>query len=405
MQNRYALLVVLFALFIALFFLPKQQTKPVQISDNNENALTTSVKAPGSAFSNSQTKNEEGSGQDAQTALKSEQEIERSVIITGSVLKPDATPVEGARVRISICEPAAEGKQSVKYGDSFLKETAITGSYPSTNKQGNFNTSFQYRSKESSKHILLAEVWSPFTNYNKSLQPYDREKHLELLYSDLCYVKPQTFIIAEKNNTINIILWCLPTAKLTVQIIPESTEAYLRLEIPGIPDSRYSREDFATFEGKAIFEVPADTEFNLTCRSCNYPDIKHDIEPLQTLSAKYLRLEFSKGHIRYSGNFVDENGIPIKDAGVEIIQDGLSSYRTQTDSNGSFVAEGLLDKPIRQISFTSPIKNNTNNTIEKPPTCVSGTTNSIIIFKNVDINISKTFIFEQSKSNQESTID
>lgn len=319
---------------------------------------------------NNETSNINVSEQDSNTG---DEMITKTVIISGLVRKPSGGPLSGC-VFIYITTLPEEG------------ESHLTGKTVGLDQLGKFTAEIAYKAFPHQKCNLSISTSTSTIENSDGIKP--------------AYCKPQQFTIQEPEELINVVFESLQTSTLIAKVTkadPYNKHTYPEfiLEITEkdwVRDRQYGFVYSPIIRGKSQIEgrfvVPSGCSMKLIASMRGYPDSTVMIEPLSPGETREVSITMRETGIKLFGRCEDINGRPIKGINVIAVQEGISNFlKAKTDSNGTFIMENILDKPLKYLEVYTDFNSYNNKYNSK-------------ILNNVDINQELTIILEEKGSSQ-----
>ncbi|MBI4243872.1 MAG: hypothetical protein HY606_07260 [Planctomycetes bacterium] len=282
--------------------------------------------------------------------LPAEQQIEKKVVIKGTVQDMIGRPISTAFVRIAIID-FNNKPRLVKAASNSVGTTELIDKYTDTN--GEFFDELTYNSLPSENNTLIVGLVNS-QNLDRKISP-----QRPVVYdTTLCYSQTQRINLINVTESVSLTIKCDPTAKLTIQVSPNDGVSFVQIlvKLPEIFCQQLMYNDSLNFTGTihgTTFEVPANAKLILICQRSDFEDASFEIDELAPNQHKTIMATMNKLTISFKGKCIDEDGNSLEGVTIYAHQDGKSDSYATTNKFGEYSFK-ITDKPLKKISFQYP---------------------------------------------------
>ncbi|MBI4244549.1 MAG: carboxypeptidase regulatory-like domain-containing protein [Planctomycetes bacterium] len=341
MLKKVSFLLAILGILIFLFLIKKSLDQPehrIQASNNEETIAQPAAKTTQESAEQNPDNNNNFETQAVSSSVSDTKEELRSIKINGIIKTCDNSILNSPYIYahvlptnnvadIATCEPI----------------TAILSTSYSNNE---FKFDIAYYSKVGRTDSVLIRMYQQLPRriigHNK--------KDYEPFYTKQCYSYNKLLSITQKNTILDITLECIPTSKLSLIFSPKTINPSTTITVQD-KTHEFPEYSFNSINGETTFVVPSGIKLIMTCVFPGYADTQLQIGPFQAGEESNIEISMEKGSLNFSGKCIDESGNPVSNVSIYASQEGMSMIYAITDAAGGFTLIGILEKPIKTITF------------------------------------------------------
>ncbi|MBI4242889.1 MAG: sigma-70 family RNA polymerase sigma factor, partial [Planctomycetes bacterium] len=280
---------------------------------------------------------------DTQPVKPANEEIEREVNISGTVIMPDGSTAEQMPImsvivpdnNLSIKELKKKfEKDPFKLHASLLKNLKRA----TTDKEGKFTISYKYKTMSQQTDTVFIDVSNLIVSANGFGIALPADNTDAPIIKRVYYFKLTKVELTKKKEDINIEIRPLKKAAVILDCYPDTENTKISLIVPDtlldFIDASYTCDSFIK-----ELPVPAGTEFVLEINKKGFNTFVKAMSSLSEGETKSLKIDFEKSSNAIYGYCINTGGVPISGTTLIHMDNSVWLATTQTDQNGFFNLE------------------------------------------------------------------